>query len=126
MPETEFRPHIIALLCDADFTYRPDTNTWTHRDGRPFSKTDQAHVFMATRAELEEVRAQTARYRQYVQKRAEAPETMQRFLAPFMQQLTQKTLGNATQLMSKDERTEFDRLLALMVEPERPFAPNAF
>lgn len=126
MPKTDFRPEIVALLCDADFKYRPDTHTWTHRDGRPFSKEEQAHVFMATRAEFEEVRTQTARYRQYVQARTEAPETMQRFLAPFMQQLTQKTLGNATQIMSKDERTEFDRLLALMVEPERPFAPNAF
>ncbi|MER8089536.1 hypothetical protein ABTZ57_31660 [Streptomyces sp. NPDC094048] len=126
MPEPEFRTDIVALLCDADFKQRPDTHTWTHRDGRPFSKEEQARVFRATRAELEEVREQIARYRKYVQEKTEAAETMQHFLAPFMQQLTQKDLGNATQLMRKDERTEFDRLFALLFEPERPFAANTF
>ncbi|MGQ7750323.1 hypothetical protein ACUN29_17795 [Streptomyces sp. WC2508] len=101
MPEPEFQPDIVALLCDADFKQRPDTRTWSHRDGRPFSKEEQARVFRATRAELEEVREQIARYRKYVLERTEATETLQCFLAPFMQQLTQKDLGNATQLMSR-------------------------
>ncbi|MEU2429024.1 hypothetical protein ABZ611_05795 [Streptomyces sp. NPDC007861] len=126
MPKTEARPGIVALLCDADFKYRPDTNTWTHRDGRPFSKEEQALAFRATRVELEEVNEQFARYREYLRATEEAPEAIQSFLAPFMEQLTQKTLGNAVQLMSKDERTEFDRLLRLVIEPVRPFAPYTF
>ncbi|WP_258177258.1 hypothetical protein [Streptomyces solincola] len=54
MPNSENRPRpdIVALLCDADFKRRRDTNTWTHRDGRPFSKEEQALAFTATRVEL--------------------------------------------------------------------------
>ncbi|GHB10145.1 hypothetical protein [Streptomyces chryseus] len=126
MPKTTARPEIVALLCDADFKRRPDTNTWTHRDGRPFSKEEQALAFRATRVELEEVSEQFARYQEYLRTIDEVPEAMQRFLAPFMDQLTEKNLGNAVQLMSKDERTEFDRLLGLIIEPVRPFTPYTF
>ncbi|WP_433546518.1 hypothetical protein ACQPZG_16535 [Streptomyces sp. CA-294286] len=126
MTTPAFRPDIIALLCDADFKHRADTNTWSHRDGRPFSKEEQVHVFTATRAEFEEFDVQFTRYRQYLQGKEGAPEALQLFLAPFMQQLTEKTLGNAIPLMSEEERTEFDRLLALIAEPPRPFTANTF
>jgi hypothetical protein len=120
------RPDIIALLCDADFKHRADTHTWTHRDGHPFSKEEQAHVFTATRAEFEEFNAQFTRYREYLQEKKDSPEALQRFLAPFMQQLTQKTLGNAAPLMNEDERTKFDHLLALIADPPQPFTANTF
>lgn len=126
MPKTDIRPDIVTLLCDTDFKRRPDTNTYSHRDGRPFSKEEQALAFTATRVELEEVREQIARYREYQRAKAEAPEALQRFLAPFMEQLTQKNLGNAVQLMSEDEQTELDRLLGLMFDPVRPFTPYTF
>ncbi|MEW1550201.1 hypothetical protein [Streptomyces tsukubensis] len=128
MPKTEIRPRpdIVALLCDADFKRWRETNTWTHRDGRPFSKGEQALVFRATRVELEEVSEQLARYREYLRTVEEVPEALQRFLAPFMEQLTEKNLGNAVQLMNEDDRTEFDRLLGLVIDPVRPFAPYAF
>ncbi|MFD0315063.1 hypothetical protein [Streptomyces flavalbus] len=128
MPETEARPRpeIVALLCDADFKRRRDTNTWTHRDGRPFSKEEQALAFTATRAEFEEMNEQFTRYQEYLRTGCEAPEALQRFLAPFMEQLTKKTLGNAVQLMNKDDRTELDRLLRLITGPVRPFTPYTF
>ncbi|MFJ9585781.1 hypothetical protein [Streptomyces acidicola] len=128
MPETDIRPRadIVALLCDADFKRRPDTNTYSHRDGRPFSKEEQALAFTATRVELEEVSEQLARYREYRRTWKEAPEAFQSFLAPFMAQLTEKNFGNAVQLMSENDRTEFDRLLGLMIHPLRPFTPNTF
>ncbi|MEV8307181.1 hypothetical protein AB0P36_07390 [Streptomyces flavidovirens] len=126
MPKTEARPHIVALLCDADFKRRSDTNTWSHRDGRPFSKEEQAIVFRATRIELEEVREQISRYREYQRTMDEAPEALQHFLTPFMEQLTEKNLGNTVQLMSEDERSEFDRLFRLTIEPVRAFAPYTF
>ncbi|MCZ4123941.1 hypothetical protein [Streptomyces sp. H39-S7] len=69
---------------------------------------------------------QHTRYRNYLQEAVDAPETLQRFLAPFMQQLTEKNLGNAVELMSKDEYTEFERLLGLVAEPVRPFTANTF
>ncbi|MFC5034326.1 hypothetical protein G3I60_16125 [Streptomyces sp. SID13666] len=120
------RPDIIALLCSADFIRLSNTDIWTHRDGRPFSREEQARVLEATRAEREEVRMQHTRYRNYLQEAVDAPETLQRFLAPFMQQLTEKNLGNAVELMSKDEYTEFERLLGFVAEPVRPFTANTF
>ncbi|NSC23050.1 hypothetical protein FM076_18555 [Streptomyces albus subsp. chlorinus] len=54
----------------------------------------------------------------------EAPKALEDFLAPFMERLTEKTLGNAVELMNEDERTEFDRLLGLASEPVRSFTPT--
>ncbi|MFF4420385.1 hypothetical protein ACFY04_06265 [Streptomyces sp. NPDC001549] len=56
----------------------------------------------------------------------EVPEAFQRFLAPFMEQLTGKTLGNAVEFMTEDERAELERLLGLIIEPPRSFAPYTF
>lgn len=120
------RPDIIALLADADFKYRADTNTWSHRDGRPFSKEEHAYALTATRDEFLDFDAQFKRFVQYRQEWDDAPEALQRFLAPFMQQLTVKNLGNAHELMSEDDRTEFNRLLGLIAEPPRPFTANTF
>ncbi|WP_267888946.1 MULTISPECIES: hypothetical protein [Streptomyces] len=43
-----------------------------------------------------------------------------------MEQLDEKNLGNAHELMTEDERAEFNRLLGLMIDPVRPFTPYAF
>ncbi|MEW2191160.1 hypothetical protein [Streptomyces microflavus] len=126
MANPDFNPWIFALLCDSNFKRRDDTGTWSHRDGRPFSKEEQALAGRATRAELEELRAQHKRYLKYVQAIHDSPEVLHGFLAPFMEQLTKKNLGNAVELMSKDERAEFNRLLALVDEPIRPFTPYTF
>lgn len=126
MPETEIRPAVVALLCDSNFKYRRDTKTWSHIDGRPFTKEEQATALHATRAEFEEFAAQHTRYMEYLRTAEEAPEALQRFLAPFMEQLTEKTLGNAVELMTDDERAELDRRLRFMIEPPRPFAPYIF
>lgn len=40
-----------------------------------------------------------------------------------MEQFTQKSLGNAVQLASDDDRTESDRLFRLTIGSARPFAP---
>jgi aminopeptidase N len=123
MPTTQARPEIVVLLCDADIKRKRETNTWNHLDGRPFSKEEQALVLSATRVEFEEIREQFERYREYRRSMDEAPEALQRFLAPFMEQLTRKTLGNAVELMNEGERAEFDRLLRLASEPVRSFTP---
>ncbi|MCM1971308.1 hypothetical protein [Streptomyces sp. G1] len=126
MPETEIRPAVVALLCDSNFKYRRDTKTWSHIDGRPFTKEEQATALHATRDEFEEFAAQHTRYMEYMRTLEEAPEALQRFLAPFMEQLTRKTLGNAVELMSEDERSELERLLGLMIEPSRRFTAYTF
>ncbi|MEU6978146.1 hypothetical protein [Streptomyces sp. NPDC046371] len=43
-----------------------------------------------------------------------------------MEQLEEKNIGNAHEIMTKDERIEFDRLLGLMIKPARPFTAYAF
>lgn len=96
MPETQARPHIVALLCDADFKQRRDTGTWSHRDGRPFSTEERNLVLSATRAELEEIQEQFARYREYRRTLDDAEEALQRFLAPYMNQLTDRTSATPT------------------------------
>ncbi|MFD5766200.1 hypothetical protein ACFWIN_10315 [Streptomyces sp. NPDC127049] len=83
-------------------------------------------IFKATRADLEELKSQHSRYLEYLQKYEEAPEAVLCFLAPFMERLDEKNLGNAHALMTEGERAEFDRLLRLMSEPARPFTPYTF
>ena len=53
MAEPTCRNDVFQLLADADFIYRPDTNTWSHHDGRPFTEAEQATVHDATEVELE-------------------------------------------------------------------------
>ncbi|MFE2240063.1 hypothetical protein ACFXCU_11280 [Streptomyces virginiae] len=126
MPETNIRPTVVGLLCDSNFKYRRDTKTWSHIDGRPFTKEEQAAAWSATRYEFEEFAGQHTRYMEYLRTLEEAPDALQRFLAPFMEQLTSKTLGNAVELMSEDERAELERLLGLMTERPRPFTTYTF
>ncbi|MCY0933050.1 hypothetical protein [Streptomyces sp. H34-S4] len=126
MPETEIRPAVVALLCDSDFKFRRDTNTWSHIDGRPFTKEEQATALNATRAEFEDFAAQHTRYMEYLRTKEQAPEALQQFLAPFMDQLSTKTLGNAVELMTEAERAQLDQLLGRMIEPPRRFTAYTF
>ncbi|MCT2589842.1 hypothetical protein LHJ74_07925 [Streptomyces sp. N2-109] len=126
MPQTDIRPHVVALLCDADFKHQADPRTWNHRDGRPFTTAEQETALSATRAEFEEFHAQHKRYMEYLRKTKETPDALQSFLAPFMEQLTHKTLGNAAEIMTTAQRAELDHLLKSINEPTRPFTPYTF
>ncbi|MEV1046006.1 hypothetical protein [Streptomyces sp. NPDC049916] len=126
MSSPEIRPHIVALLCRADFKLRSDTKTWSDRSGRPFTKAEQATALSATKDEFEEFGAQHQRYMEYLRTKEDSPDTLQRFLAPFMEQLTEKTLGNAVELMTSEDRAELDRILSLVIEPALPFTPYTF
>ncbi|MGW4647198.1 hypothetical protein [Kitasatospora sp. NPDC004289] len=42
MAQPYCRHDVFVLLNDADFIIRPDTNTWSHHDGRPFTEAEQA------------------------------------------------------------------------------------
>ncbi|MET7489730.1 hypothetical protein [Streptomyces sp. NPDC005538] len=114
------------MLFDTDFKQRSDTNTWSHRDGSPFTQEEQDAVFAATRDELEEVSDQITRYRAYRQSKEEAPEALHRFLAPFLDQLVQDHLHKIIESMTEDELTELDRLLGAVDDPILPFTPNTF
>ncbi|MFJ6015381.1 hypothetical protein [Streptomyces sp. NPDC092952] len=126
MPQPEAHPEVVALLWDTNARHLHDTDVWTHRDGRPFAEEEMTLISRVTRADFKELKAQQARYLEYIRECEEAPETIQIFLAPFMEQLDEKNLGNAHELMTEDERAEFNRLLGLMIGPVRPFTPYAF
>ncbi|MFI9269403.1 hypothetical protein ACIGXM_01565 [Kitasatospora sp. NPDC052896] len=52
MAEPTCRLDVLLLLNKADFIYRPDTKTWSHHDGRPFTEAEQATAHGATDVEL--------------------------------------------------------------------------
>ncbi|MEV3932746.1 hypothetical protein ACGFR6_30945 [Streptomyces sp. NPDC048567] len=81
MANPDFNPWIFALLCDSDFQSRKDTGTWSHRDGRPFSKEEQALADSAPRTEVVQLSTQHTRYMKYVHEICDAPDVTQRFLA---------------------------------------------
>ncbi|MFD4261487.1 hypothetical protein ACFWR9_28650 [Streptomyces sp. NPDC058534] len=126
MPKTQARPEIVVLLCDTDVERRLETGKWYHLDGRPFSKDEQSLIGKVTRDDFAEARTQHKRYEDYLRTMDEAPDALNQFLAPFMERLDVKILGNAVELMNEDERAELDRLLRPIVDPIRPFTPYAF
>jgi hypothetical protein len=128
MPQTRTRARteVLTRVRDAAVKQRPDPRTWSHLDGRPFSKGELDLVSSAADSELEDLHGQIARYQEYRRAKEEAPEAITRFLAPFSEQLTEKNLSNALSLMNQEERAEFNRLLDLLLEPLRPFTLNTF
>ncbi|MBU6530961.1 hypothetical protein HFP71_17230 [Streptomyces sp. ARC32] len=126
MPTTQARPEVVVLLCDADYKRLRETKRWYHLDGRPFSEEERERAENADPVELEEMRSQSVRYQAYVRTVMDAPADLERFLAPFMERLSVKTLGNAVDLMNDDERAELNRHLARIVKPVRRFAPYTF
>ena len=87
MAQTEVRPRIVALLCDADFIYRTDTRTWSHLDGRPFTYADQVIARQATPAELEEARERIKRDQDYRRTQGEVTDVLVRYLDPLLDHL---------------------------------------
>lgn len=126
IPRNEPRRHVVAQLAGAYFKYHFGTNTWHHRDGGPFTKKEQAAALAPTTDEVEEAREQIDRYHAYLQTWLEAPEALDRFLAPFMEQLAEKSFGSAIDIMNLDERAVLQRLVNAAAEPVRPFTPYAF
>ncbi|MFF9321664.1 hypothetical protein ACF1BP_35495 [Streptomyces sp. NPDC014735] len=124
IPDIAPRRHAIALLCAA--YYKPDSDTVFHHDETPFTPEEQAAVRSATHDEIEEAARQQDRYVEYVHAWLDAPDALDDFLAPFLDRLPEASVGNAVDIMNKDERAEFQRLLDAVTEPFRPFAPNTF
>ncbi|WP_241662358.1 MULTISPECIES: hypothetical protein [unclassified Streptomyces] len=126
IPRIEPRRHVVAQLVGAYFQYHFGTTAWHHHDGGPYTEKEQAAALAPTTAEVEEAQEQIDRYHAYLQTWLEAPEALDRFLAPFMEQLDEKSLGNAIDIMNMDEQVELQRLINAAAEPVRPFTPYAF
>ncbi|AZM57797.1 hypothetical protein DMA15_20080 [Streptomyces sp. WAC 01529] len=122
----EPRRHVVAQLCGAYFKYHASTKTWRHDDGGPFTKAEQAAALAPTINEVKEAKKQVDRYHQYLQTWLEAPEELDRFLAPFLDQHDEKSFGNAIGIMNENERLKLQRLVNAVTEPVRPFTPYTF
>ncbi|WP_230396569.1 hypothetical protein [Streptomyces blattellae] len=126
IPLTEPRRHVVAQLCGAYFKYHFGTRTWLHHDGGPFTKAEQAAALAPTIDEVKEANEQIGRCHEYLQTWLEAPEVLDRFLAPSLGQLDEKSFGNAIDIMNKNEHLKLQRLVNAAIEPVRPFTPYAF
>ncbi|MFE9792339.1 hypothetical protein ACFYRL_11410 [Streptomyces goshikiensis] len=114
MPETELRIEIIALLLDSDFKLRPDTNTWSHSDGRPFTRAEQATAFQATRSELEAMAALSARNAAAVREQDNAVAALtELLLSYFARHPEARMVMDVLPHMAEEDRTEYERLCAI-------------
>ncbi|WP_327255893.1 hypothetical protein [Streptomyces sp. NBC_01244] len=114
MPETELRIEVIALLLDADFKLRPDTNTWSHSDGRPFTQAEQTTAFQATRAELEAVAALTARNAAAALEQDKAVQALTKLvLSYFARHPEARMVMDVLPHMTEEDRAEYERLCVI-------------
>ncbi|WP_411574224.1 hypothetical protein [Streptomyces fradiae] len=114
MPKTAIRPEIVALLLDADFKVRPDTNTWSHRDGRPFTQDEQATALDATYAELEAVSAESTRQVAAAREQDEAVEALtDLLLSYFSRHPGVHVVGDLLPHMTPEDHAEYERLCAI-------------
>lgn len=111
LPQSNIRLDVVTLLCDADFRRRPDTNRWSHLDGRPFTKAEQALAFSATREEFTIAADQIKREGDYRREYQEAVEALPKLLLPYFGQLpTGATVSDVVPLLSDEDRAEYLRL----------------
>ncbi|MYR58561.1 hypothetical protein GTY54_20745 [Streptomyces sp. SID625] len=92
----------------------------------PFTDAEQDAALAPTTEEVKEANEQIDRYHEYLQTWLEAPEVLDRFLDPFLNQLDEKSFGNAIDIMNKNERLKLQRLVNAVTEPVRPFTPYTF
>ncbi|MEV7145917.1 hypothetical protein AB0O05_05400 [Streptomyces sp. NPDC093084] len=111
MRSKEQNRRIIDLMCDTDFTYRPDTNTWSHRDGRPFTQDEQYTVEQVTQRQPMEAGWHLAHYLEYRRGMNKAQRELNRFLDPFVERLIEKHLSAIVEDMTATEQDELERLL---------------
>ncbi|MFI5761288.1 hypothetical protein ACIA8F_10100 [Streptomyces sp. NPDC051563] len=114
MPETELRIEVIALLMDSDFKHRPDTSTWSHRDGRPFTRAEQATALQATHAELEATAALSARNAAAALEQGTAVEALTELLfSYFARHPEARMVMDVLPHMTEEDRAEYERLCAI-------------
>lgn len=116
MPETDsyLRADVFALLIDTDFRLHPDTGTFSHFDGRPFTDEEQATVLLANREELEATLEIRLLIDTEVQKK-EGIAGLNIVLAPYSDQPDEDfTLGDVITHVSHEGPSDIERLAYVM------------
>ncbi|MFE7192846.1 hypothetical protein [Kitasatospora sp. NPDC057541] len=113
------RPEAVTLLLDANIPAYLDTKTWTHHDGRPFTKEEQALARSCTREEVNAVLAQMKRELELEREQeADAPRALDALLTKYYGHLPDGSLirdpGSA---MTKEDRAEYESLMYI-IAPE--------
>ncbi|MFF7848512.1 hypothetical protein ACFZDF_13130 [Streptomyces sp. NPDC007910] len=116
MPETDsyLRAGVFTLLVDTDFRLRPDTGTFSHYDGRPFTDEEQATVLLANRDELEATLEVRLLIDTEIQKKV-GTAGLNIVLAPYDDQPNEDfTLGDVITHRPQDGPSDIERLAYVM------------
>ncbi|MGW6389702.1 hypothetical protein ACWFR1_04170 [Streptomyces sp. NPDC055103] len=116
MPETDsyLRADVFTLLIDTDFRLHPDTGTFCHFDGRPFTNEEQATVLLANRDELEATLEVRLLIDTEVQKKV-GIAGLNIVLAPYDDQHDEDfTLGDVISHVSHEGPSDIERLAYVM------------
>ncbi|MFJ6212062.1 hypothetical protein ACIQGZ_01775 [Streptomyces sp. NPDC092296] len=125
MAQSDYRTDVMDLLFDADFKYRPDTNTWSHSDGSPFTRKEQATVLSATREEFETFCWLRDRKIERDREMADATQAVIALLHRYFAVLpADSTAADAAAVMTEQDRTEYERLLDIVAPDGWLFAPS--
>ncbi|MFD5563825.1 hypothetical protein [Kitasatospora griseola] len=115
MAQPNYRTDVMDLLFDADFKYRPDTNTWSHIDGRPFTKKEQATALSASREEFETFCWLWDRKVERDREIGDATQAIVALLHRYFAVLpTESVAADAAAIMTEQDRTEYERLLDIV------------
>ena len=120
------RPHVVALLLDADFPDPKDPATWTRQDGRPLSEEERTLMLSATVEELDAFEDQVQREDDDWQAKLEAGDRLFRLIAPLFAQLPAGSgVADVVELMDENALAALDEIADVMapdgiaVLPER-------
>ncbi|WP_035954661.1 hypothetical protein [Kitasatospora sp. NRRL B-11411] len=113
---TGIRPEVVALLLDADLPALIATKTWTHRDGRPFTKAEQTLVSTCTDREREAVLAQIKLELDFdTEQEADAPRALDALLTKYYGHLPDGTLiPDPGAAMTDEDRAEYENLVYVL------------
>ncbi|MFJ1795180.1 hypothetical protein [Kitasatospora griseola] len=101
------------------------TNTWSHTDGRPFTKKEQATALSATREEFETFGWLLERKAERDREIAEATQAVIALLNRYFVALPADSVAaDAAAIMTEQDRTEYERLLDIVAPDGWLFAPS--
>jgi len=111
VPKPTVRPHLVALLLDADLPDLKDPATWTRQDGRPFTEEERTLMVSATSEERRAFADQVLREEEFWQDRIEASNRLIQLIAPFFAQLSADSgVADLVDLMGEDALAALDQI----------------
>ena len=127
MTSPSIRPAVVSLLLDTAFHNPDDFDTWTRKDGRPFTSEEFDLICSATTSELDAFLDQADRELDYWREQSEASERLFQFVAPLFAKLPPGgTIDDLAALLTEDGLGELNSIAevlapgGIVVLPEAP------